>query len=225
MVERLNRSILQMLRSYVTKESDWEQYLPLIMHAYRTTVHSSTQVSPFQLMFGHHPQFNSFHNCDVSDATSYGRQLQEKLAKLQDMVEANLVQAAQYQKQGYDRSTHTRTFAVNDPVWLLIPRQGKLDSKWQGGWTVKEIKSPVNINIVNDNGHCKVVHINRFQHRVQPPVPSNTPTSSTDVTLTWNPPQTEHILIPCDPTSPANSEASARRYPLRSRHPPDRLQI
>ena len=225
MVEHLNRSILQMLRSYVTKETDWEQYLPLIMYAYRTTVHSSTQVSPFQLMFGRHPQFNSFRNCDVSDATSYGRQLQEKLAKLQDMVEANLVQAAQYQKQGYDRSAHTRTFAVNDPVWLLIPRQGKLDSKWQGGWMVKEIKSPVNVNIVNDNGHCKVVHINRLQHRIQPPFPSNTPTSSNDVTLTWNPPQTEHILIPCDPTSPANSEASARRYPLRSRHPPDRLQI
>ena len=34
---------------------------------------------------------------------SYG---QEKLAKLQDMVDANLVQAAQYQKQGCDCSTH-----------------------------------------------------------------------------------------------------------------------
>lgn len=141
------------------------------------------------------------------------------------MVEANLVQAAQYQKQGYDHSTQTRTFAVNDPVWLLIPHQGKLDSKWQGGWKVKEITSPVIVNIVNDKGHCKVVHINHLQDRIQPPFPSNTPISSTDVTLTWNPPQTEHILIPWDPTSPANPETSARRCPLRSRHPLDRLQI
>lgn len=54
MVKCLNRSILQMLRSYVTKETDWKQYLPLIIYAYHTTVHSSTQVSPFQLMFGRH---------------------------------------------------------------------------------------------------------------------------------------------------------------------------
>ena len=57
--------------------------------------------------------------------------------------------------------------------------------------------------------------INCLQHRVQSPFPSNTPTSTTDVTLTWNPPQTEHILIPCDPTlSPINSETSGCRYPL-----------
>ena len=31
MVERLNRSILQMLRTYVTKEFDWERYLPIVM--------------------------------------------------------------------------------------------------------------------------------------------------------------------------------------------------
>ena len=40
MVERLNRSILQMLHTYVIKECDWERYLPLIMYAYHTTPHS-----------------------------------------------------------------------------------------------------------------------------------------------------------------------------------------
>ena len=73
-------------------ETYWEQHLPLIMYAYCTT-----QVSPFQLMFGHHPQFNNVTNYDVSDTTSYESQLQEKLAKLLDMVEANL---AQYQNKG-----------------------------------------------------------------------------------------------------------------------------
>ena len=94
MVERLNRSILQMLCTYMTKETDWEQYLPIIMYAYWTTVRSFTQVSPFRLMFGRQPQFNSFPGHDVSDPTSYQKELQTKLAKLQDMVETNIVQAA-----------------------------------------------------------------------------------------------------------------------------------
>ena len=75
MVERLNRSIIQMLHTYVTKETDWEQYLPLIMYAYRTTVHLSTQVSPFRLKFGRQPQFNNFPGHDVSDPTSYQKEL------------------------------------------------------------------------------------------------------------------------------------------------------
>ena len=156
-----------MLRTYVTKETDWEQYLPLIMYAYQTTVHSSTQVSPpFRLMFGRQPQFNSFPGHDVSDPTSYQKELQAKLAKLQNMVETNIVQVASSQKSGYDYGSCVRTFEVDDPVWLLIPCQDKLSSKWQGGWKVKTLKGTVNIEISNEKGHCKVVHINCVQHRI-----------------------------------------------------------
>ena len=55
MVERFNRSLLQLLRAYVDTQSDWEQYLPLVLYAYRTSIHSSTGVSPFLLMYGHNP--------------------------------------------------------------------------------------------------------------------------------------------------------------------------
>ena len=52
LVERFNRSVLQMLRAYVQRHNDWEQYLPLVLYVYRTAVHSSTGVTPFELMFG-----------------------------------------------------------------------------------------------------------------------------------------------------------------------------
>ena len=47
MIERMNQSLLQLLRSYVDKQDDWEQYLPLVLHAYRTSVYTSTGVFPF----------------------------------------------------------------------------------------------------------------------------------------------------------------------------------
>ena len=39
MVERFNRSLLQLLRCYVDMEDDWECYLPLVLYAYRTAVY------------------------------------------------------------------------------------------------------------------------------------------------------------------------------------------
>ena len=64
-----------------------------------------------------------------TDPTSYEKELQLKLAKLRDLVKTNIVQAATYQKAGYDHQTRYRTFTANDFVWLLIPQQGKLSSK------------------------------------------------------------------------------------------------
>ena len=38
MLERFNRSLLQLLRVYTDTQNDWEHYLPLVLHAYRTAV-------------------------------------------------------------------------------------------------------------------------------------------------------------------------------------------
>ena len=46
LVEQFNRSLLQLLRAYVDEQTNWEQYLPLVLYAYRTSVHSSTQMWP-----------------------------------------------------------------------------------------------------------------------------------------------------------------------------------
>ena len=58
MVDYLNRSLLQMLRAYVQKHHDWECHLSFVLFAYRTTVNSSTGMSPFGLTFGREFQIN-----------------------------------------------------------------------------------------------------------------------------------------------------------------------
>ena len=41
MVERFNRTLLQLLRAYVTSQDDWETYLPYVLYAYRTSQHTN----------------------------------------------------------------------------------------------------------------------------------------------------------------------------------------
>ena len=98
MVERFNRSLLQLLRCYVDSEDDWERYLPLLLYAYRTTQHSSTGVSPFQLMFGRPLQSASFQQSIAFDPGTYSSHLQDKLASLQDLVHTNLTANVHQQK-------------------------------------------------------------------------------------------------------------------------------
>ena len=47
------REILSMLASFVSNhQRDWDQAIPLVMMAYRSSVHESTGVTPCKMMFG-----------------------------------------------------------------------------------------------------------------------------------------------------------------------------
>jgi len=98
LVELFNRSLLQMLRIYVQQHNDWGKYLPFVLYAYRTAVHSSTEVSPFELMFGHCTHKPPLCSKSAHDVISYQDQFCSKLAQLYDFVEFNNVQASSHQK-------------------------------------------------------------------------------------------------------------------------------
>lgn len=214
MVERFNRSLLQLLRAYVKKKEDWEQYLPLVLYAYRTAVHSSTGVSPFQLMFGRTQEFPSFNRQRAFDPANYAHHISQKLAEVKDFVETNLAYAANKQKEMYDKHTSVRTFSIGDSVWLSIPTAGKLDPQWEGEWKVKSVKSPTNVEIT-DGRRLRIVHINRLQYRYQPKQCLSLSSNQPKQIRKWWPPKVDHIILP-----ESNNE-SRRRYPQRQRRPPD----
>ena len=187
MVERFNRSLLQLLRAYVEKE--WERYLPLVLFAYRTATHTSTGVSPFMLMFGRQPnRFCDFSHPRSFDPGTYQAQLQAKLAQLHDLVETNVTQAGHTQKACYDRHSTPHSFKDGDPVWLSVPTAGKLQPRWEGNWRIKTVKSPITVEITDDK-QTRIVHTNRLRHRIQPMQSSES--QSTD-TNSWTEPQVIH---------------------------------
>ena len=149
MVERFNRSLLQLLHTYVEEESDLERFLPLVLHAYRTSVHSPTGVSPFMLMLGRQPKRPGLGAPDTAayDPTSYQAQMTCKMAKLQDFVETHIVHSATKQQTFYNKHSEQRQFKVGDPVWLSIPTAGKLHPKWEGGCKIVKVVSPINMQI------------------------------------------------------------------------------
>src|SRR5690606_7615758 len=54
--ERTNRTLEEMLRSYVAyNQKDWDLFLPMMEFAYNNSKNPSTGFSPFFLNYGHHP--------------------------------------------------------------------------------------------------------------------------------------------------------------------------
>ena len=90
MVERFNRTLLQLLRCYTDQNDiDWEGNLPLVLYAYRTASNASTGFSPFVLMMGRDPvlpSLPSMTNSCAEDPTSYDSNLRVKMAELRDMA-------------------------------------------------------------------------------------------------------------------------------------------
>ena len=216
MVECFKRSLLQMLRVYVTDQADWEQHLPLMLFVYRTAAHTSTGISPFELTFGHSPHMSELPPLTAFDTGSYQRQLRTKLAQLQDLVDASPTQAGARQKKAYDRNTHPRSLQPRDAVWLSIPTAGKLSPRWEGGWVILSQEGPTTYTIT-DGHRRKVVHIIRLQRRIQPSTPD---AKLTPVRVSpWQPPSVNHDEIPVGETTPQ------QLYLRRIRRPPDRLQL
>ena len=225
MVERFNRTLIQLLKTYVESQEEWEKYLPYVLYAYRTSQHTSTKASPYLLLYGRHPPSQQQLQDQLAyDSLSYPAHIQSKLAELHDFVHANLTQAASSQKTYYDHHASAPSFNTGDPVWLAVPTAGKLDPRWEGEWVVKTIKSPVNVEITDGN-RTKVVHTNRLQHRYIPGVNDMAVEGSTvgnDASANksdWIPPEVDHIILPPDSTP-----ATPQRYPNRQRQPPDRYR-
>ena len=53
LTKRVNQVLKDMLRAYVSKkQTNWEDYLPILEFAYNSAKHVSTKFSPFMLMYG-----------------------------------------------------------------------------------------------------------------------------------------------------------------------------
>lgn len=57
LVERFNKTLKSMLKKIISKDGkDWDLLLPYLMFAIREVPQSSTEFSPFELLYGRHPR-------------------------------------------------------------------------------------------------------------------------------------------------------------------------
>ena len=164
MVERFNRTLLMMLAMFAGKNrDDWDDLLPAVMMAYRSSVHESTGYSPYRLMFGEEctlpmdiglPREQSQFQEEIT--SPYAVWVRDALEEAYEQVRLHSGQVVQRQKRLYDRRAVKLIFSLGDWVmrYYAPAKKCKLDSAWIGpylvvsflGWTLgiqKDLNSPI----------------------------------------------------------------------------------
>ena len=147
-VERFNRTLLQMLRTVVNDQGDeWDEHLAYVTAAYRHTKHETTGYSPFQLMFGRPVTvpLDLMIGCpprtEGSCTHEYVVWLQESIQQAHQCAWKNTRKAAERQKNYFDARFNPYHFQIGEFVWRHNPFPGrrKLSKAWNGPYKVVDI--------------------------------------------------------------------------------------
>ena len=175
MVERFNRTLAQQLAKYCEEDQgDWDVKLPAMLMAYRSAEHEATGFSPARLMFGRELRLpvdlSTGRPPDVilpTVTSGYAAALQESLAAVHHQARGHLKVAGQAMRATYDRRARDAKYTVGDRVWLYNPRRRrglspKLQSPWEGPYTVEEVISHVTYRVRRGRKRPSVVHVDRL---------------------------------------------------------------
>ena len=93
MVERVCRSVQAMLSAYVDQnQKHWDIYIPLLMMAYRSSVHDTTKCTPSSMMLGREirlPTDLALGKPEMRKSiyeTDYAYELEKQLVQIHDLA-------------------------------------------------------------------------------------------------------------------------------------------
>lgn len=147
--ERANRTLEEMLRSYVSyNQKDWDLLLPMMEFAYNNSVNPSTGYSPFFLNYGHDPLIpTSLLKPPATNVPSVSDFVDSQATALAHAHDA-IIDAQNRQKAQADKSRRPITFAVGDMVFLSAENisaashanrpSKKLEPKYLGPYKILE---------------------------------------------------------------------------------------
>jgi His(2)-Cys(2) zinc finger./Integrase core domain. len=154
-LERSHITLVDYLKHYVNPDqTDWDKWLDPAMFAYNTTIHSSTNYTPYELVFGNKPELPTSILREPEFKYTYDNYLDDltlKLRKSREIARNNISDSKQRNKVYYDRKIKNVEFKVGQRVYLLreqFDKSRKLASRYTGPYVITKINSPVNVTIL-----------------------------------------------------------------------------
>ena len=163
LVERFNRTLGSMIRSYLDSDcGDWDLYIPMLTAAYRATSHPATGFTPNFLMLGREtmtPTDIEFprEGDEAAGVPEYVSSLQTQLGKCYAIARENLKAAAQRQIKYHDTRIVQNPFQPGQLVLRRSSGKSKLAKPWTGPYLVVRMASDC-VVIIQDKHKSYAIH-------------------------------------------------------------------
>ena len=176
--ERENSVIKAMLSAYVNvRLTDWDDHLPVVMGAMRSSLHRTLNTTPNMMMLGREVRLPLHAYVGPPPETEYEQMLSseyavnlsEAMQQAHRVVSEHMDSIYAYQKKNYDRQVKAETYKPGQLVWLRMfvnikGRSKSLQKPWDYGWVVVAKLCDVTYRIQKSmKGKKQVVHGDRLK--------------------------------------------------------------
>ncbi|CAF3929700.1 unnamed protein product [Rotaria sp. Silwood1] len=167
-VERFNATFAAQLAKYCNSEkTDWDLYLPSIVYAYNTSLHSTTKLTPYELAFARNPKspFDSASpTLHLPPLHSFYPYLQRVRDLLTNKARTNILQHQSHWKKRYNQYRSDPSYQIGDLVYDHIPAgRSKLDARRLGPCIIIDTSGQQHYLVKNNlTGLTNWYHVNQL---------------------------------------------------------------
>jgi transposase InsO family protein/DNA-binding MarR family transcriptional regulator len=175
--ERFNRTLLKMIRAYLSDEQDqWDLYLGCLAGAYRSTPNESTKLTPNMLSIGREVRLpasivygGQTTSEELPSFAAHANLLRARMLKAHDVARKHLHNSAKRSKEIYDHRLSFHLYEVGDVVWCVhesrkVGVTPKLEKRYEGPYLITSKLSTINFVIqLNQEGDQRCVHHDKLK--------------------------------------------------------------
>ena len=231
MIERMNRTVKDILSKYISvNQTDWDKFVDSVVFAYNSTVHDTTGITPYRMVFGEEiklPVDIATEKVDIGQSSvpktqaEYVRELERSLNEMYDIVRDVTGKLSFRQKRYYDRNVRSSNYDIGDLVRrnqpkVMVGTKSKLARKWTGPWIVVERLSDVLYKIqVSKRSKPVIVHSDNLKLYQGPKTKMHPKKSCLDSGHIPSEDQTGAARGPEDGHIPTGDQTGTARRPAR----------
>ena len=163
-IERSNTKLNEFLRMYTDKNLEWDEWIEYASFCYNTSKHSSTNLTPYEVLFGKEARLPYVKPSDKEgNMCDFMTDLVKKLNKVQSYAYEHLIESKERNKFYYDKSLNESNFKIGDSVFLKCsPNKKKTEDCCQGSFKIVDLIGTHNVKIKYKN-KTKIVHKDKLR--------------------------------------------------------------